>query len=283
MIRDSEVQQGLTKSQLDQTISTTQQRNAVALVNIQGAKQTLADNQEDMDKQAKNKTIVAKKDGIVGQVVKEEGLAANARDVVFKIVSESYRLKFEVSADNRAMLKDGLKVNITTPKYANLENVKITEANMVPNSSASAATTAAIATTNPEYSIYADLPKSDAVYSQGESVEADVIIDERNDAISIPSAAVNEGKVLVGLGAVQQEDPQKDTKPLISFGSTNNEVAKPKTYKFREVKEVSVTTGLDDGKNVEVTGGLAEGDFVFNIFPKTQEDKQIIVSDSLIK
>jgi HlyD family secretion protein len=280
-VTDTLAQQDVSRNTLDNTNSGILQRIKTAQTSLAGSQQKLNDALEDIAKQEKNKTIVAKKDGIVGKVNVKQGLQANARDSVFSMVSEDYQLQFTVSADNRALIKNGMKV--ITDKFPELKDVTVTEANIVPN--ATTANTAANSTI--EYTIKANLPKSDKYfYTQGSTVNVDVIVDEKKDSLSVPTTAISEGKVYVGLNpilpkstdSIISEEP-KSTSTSTSSSSKNTDQLKG--IKFSEIKELTVESGLDDGRNIEIKSGLNKGEYVFSIYPKTEAEKKTITTDYL--
>jgi hypothetical protein len=284
-IREVEATQNVTKRNLDQSLASINQRNNTTVISLENAKRTLLDTREDVTKQEKNRSITAKKDGIVGKVYKEQGLVASGRESVFKVVSENYRLKFNVSADTRSQILKGMKV-VTTNKYQILDNIVITEVNLVPN--ALAGTSTAI-----EYTIYATLPKSnDFNYTQGESIDVEVIIKDVRDVVSVPSTSVFENKVYIGVGPKEQQAQAGAINSPISIGRNGtprintggqgqrggNNAAK--SYKFDDFVIADVVTGLDDGKYVEIKNGLTEKDFIFTIFPRTDDDKKAIQEEN---
>jgi hypothetical protein len=282
-ISDLAKTQNITAQTMEQSASTLEQRNATATNSLNNANLSLSDTIEDIQKQEKNRTITAKKDGVVGKIFNEQGLVVNSRNNQFTVVSDKYRLKFTVSADSRAQLKNGLKV--VTDKYPKLENVVVTEANLVPD--ASATSTAAVATnTTPNYTLYADLPPSvDYKYTQGETVNIDVIIDQAKDVLNIPSTAVDNGYVYVGVdpdfSKVKQEtsavsSPKVDPLPGQARSSTSAVAAPDNQPTFKSSKKVKVKTGLDDSRSVQILDGIKEGDYVFSIFPKTAREKELI-------
>jgi HlyD family secretion protein len=280
-VTDTLAQQDVSRNTLDNTNSGILQRIKTAQTSLAGSQQKLNDALEDIAKQEKNKTIVAKKDGIVGKVNIKQGLQANARDSVFSMVSEDYQLQFTVSADNRALIKNGMKV--ITDKFPELKDVTVTEANIVPN--ATTANTAANSTI--EYTIKANLPKSDKYfYTQGSTVNVDVIVDEKKDSLSVPTTAISEGKVYVGLNPILPKsndnkisEESKSTTTSTSSSSKNTDQLKG--IKFSEIKEVTVESGLDDGRNIEIKSGLNKGEYVFSIYPKTEAEKKTITTDYL--
>jgi Biotin-lipoyl like len=303
-VTDTLAQQEVSKNTLDNTNSGILQRIKAAQTSLAGSQQKLNDTLEDIAKQEKNKTIVAKKDGIVGKVNVKQGLQANARDSVFSMVSEDYQLQFTVSADNRALIKNGMKV--ITDKFPELKDVLVTEANIVPNPT----TAATAANSTIEYTIKANLPKTDKYfYTQGSTVNVDVVVDEKNDTISVPTTAVSENKVYVGLNPIlpkpvkdnsnkeaKEGDPlvildgpqdeesgtSNETKPgATSTSSSSKNTDQLKGIKFREIKEVKVESGLDDGRNIEIKSGLNKGEYVFSIYPKTEAEKKTIITDYL--
>jgi chromosome segregation ATPase len=275
--------QNVSTQTMDQTASNIEQRNATASTSLNNANLSLQDTIEDIQKQEKNRTITAKRDGVVGKVFNEQGLVVNSRSNQFTVVSDKYRLKFTVSADSRSQLKNGLKV--ITDKYPKLENVVVTEANLVPDATTS--TTGAITTANANYTLYADLPPSiDYKYTQGETVNIDVIIDQAKDVFNIPSTAVDNGFVYVGVDpdfSKVKKDSSKtissttaDLLPGQNRSSTFSISTQDNLPTFKSAKKVKVKTGLDDSRSVQVLEGLKEGDYVFTIFPKTVKDKELI-------
>ena len=270
-VTDIQAQQNVSRKGDDSTVAGILQRIRTAQTSISGSQNKLGDIGEDIAKQEKNKTITAKRDGLVGKVYKEQGLVANARDNVFRIISSDYRLKFKVSADNRGLVKNGVKIK--TDKFKDLEDIKVTETNIVPNVIPVGAVNAAI-----EYDVFALLPKTDKyVYTQGETVNVDVIVDQKTGVISVPSTSINNNKVFVGIGATEIKPKEGKEDEL------NNNISAPATIsaKFSELKEVNVKTGLDDGRNIEILEGLSEGQYVFSIFPKTQVEKDSLTNDNL--
>jgi multidrug efflux pump subunit AcrA (membrane-fusion protein) len=293
VIRDLETQQGVTKSQLDQTASGTDQKNAAAKVSLNNAQKSLADTQEDVAKQDKNKSISAKKAGMVAIIYKQEGLVAASRDNVLKIVSGEYRLKFVVSADNRSKVKTGQ--NVKVDKYPELDNLTISELNLAPNPTTATATAL-------EYDVFVNLPKTDKYqFASGETSNVDVILGEQKQVLTVPTASVFDGQVYVGIDPVEQQGQTaaqqqgrgpvslgRNGVPRINTGSlgragNNQPTETVKSYKFKSIKAINVEAGLDDGRNVEIKSGLNEGDFVFSIFPKVEKDKQELQDANLVK
>jgi hypothetical protein len=276
--------QNVSTQTMDQTASNIEQRNATAAISLNNANLSLQDTIEDIQKQEKNHTITAKKDGIVGKVFNEQGLVVNSRSNQFTVVSEKYRLKFTVSADSRSQLKTGLKV--ITDKYPKLENVVVTEANLVPDATTSTTGAIVASNTTPNYTLYADLPPSiDYKYTQGETVNIDVIIDQAKDVFNIPSTAVDSGEVYVGVDpdfSKVKTDTSKTTSSATALlpgqnrSSTSSVSTQYSLPTFKSAKKVKIKTGLDDSRSVQVLEGLKEGDYVFTIFPKTTKDKQLI-------
>lgn len=276
--------QNVSNQTMNQTASNLEQRNATAATSLNNANLTLNDTIEDIQKQEKNRTITAKRDGVVGKVFNEQGLVVNARSNQFTVVSDKYRLKFTVSADSRSQLKNGLKV--VTDKYPKLENVVVTEANLVPDSTATTGT--AIATnTTPNYTLYADLPPSiDYKYTQGETVNIDVIVDQAKDVFSIPSAAIENSEVYIGVdpdfskvktnSSVVGASSTTEQLPGQTRSSASSSSTQDTMPTFKSARKVKVKTGLDDSRNVQILEGLNQGDYVFTIFPKTIKDKQAI-------
>jgi membrane fusion protein, macrolide-specific efflux system len=267
--------QNLTVATNNQTIGTTSQRNQLAQTNLNNANLSLNDTIEDILKQENNRTITAKKSGVVGKVFNEQGLVVNSRSNQFTIVSDKFRLKFTVSADSRSQLKNGLK--IIADKYPKLENISITEANLVPD----AAATGTVATTT-NYTIYADLPKSDYNYTQGETVNIDVIINQVKNTLVIPSTAVDNGEVYIGVDPDYSKIKKSSSSSVMPNNSsvssaTSQSSIDPATLPtFKSARKVKVKTGLDDNKNVQILEGLKEGEFVYSMFPKTDMEKKII-------
>jgi chromosome segregation ATPase len=278
--------QNVSNQTMEQTASNIEQRNATAATSLNNANLSLSDTIEDIQKQEKNRTITAKRDGVVGKVFNEQGLVINSRNNQFTVVSDKYRLKFTVSADSRAQLKNGLKV--ITDKYPKLENVTVTEANLVPDASATSTTGAVIATnTTPNYTLYADLPPSiDYKYTQGETVNIDVIIDQAKDVFNVPSTAVDNGFVYIGVDPDFSKVKQDTTKTVSSIktetlpgqtkSSTSSVSIQDNLPTFKSAKKIKVKTGLDDSRNIQIFEGLKEGDYVFSIFPKTAREKELI-------
>ena len=307
--------QNLTKANLDQNISGNNQKIASTQTSIEGAKKILNDTLEDIAKQEKNRTITAKTDGIIGRVYKDQGLAANAKEVVFSVTSSSHEIAFSVSADNRAIIKQGMKVN--TDKYKGVDGITVTDTPAVPDSTST--------TSTPAYTIKAKLPKTDKYqYTAGETVSVEVVISEQPQVTTIPSSGVVGGKVFVGVNPILPEPKNKDSGFSLPFNigrngtpiingvpggngggrggnrngnnsgsnnqnNTNNPSPSSQTnkrnntdltgIKFLEIKEIAVTTGLDDGQNVEIKDGLKEGDYIVTIFPKTQKDQDLAKTD----
>jgi multidrug resistance efflux pump len=301
-VTDTLAQQDVSRNTIDSTNSGILQRIKAAQTSLAGSQQKLNDVLEDVAKQEKNKTIIAKKDGIVGKINVKQGLQANARDSVFSMVSEDYLLQFTVSADNRALIKNGMRV--ITDKFPELKDIQVTEANIVPN----ATTAATVANSTIEYTIKAGLPKTDKYfYTQGSTVNIDVIVDDKEDVISVPTTAVSEGKVYVGTNPIlpkpvkdeskkevnegdplaildEPQEPESgtsgDAKPgTNSASSSSKNTDQLKGIKFREIKEVKVESGLDDGRNIEIKSGLNKGEYVFSIFPKTDAEKKTILTE----
>jgi multidrug efflux pump subunit AcrA (membrane-fusion protein) len=288
--------QNVSTQTMDQTASNIEQRNATAATSLNNANLSLQDTIEDIQKQEKNRTITAKRDGVVGKVFNEQGLVVNSRANQFTVVSDKYRLKFTVSADSRSQLKNGLKV--ITDKYPKLENVVVTEANLVPDATTSTTGAVTAANTNANYTLYADLPPSiDYKYTQGETVNIDVIIDQAKDVFNIPSTAVDNGEVYVGVdpdftkvksntltkgvrneisGGISSSSTTTELLPGQNRSSTSSVSTQDSQPTFKSAKKVKVKTGLDDSRSVQVLGGLKEGEYVFSIFPKTAKDKQLI-------
>ena len=277
--------QNVTTQTMEQTASNIQQRNATTSTSLNNANLSLQDTIEDIQKQEKNHTVTAKRDGVVGKVFNEQGLVINAKSNQFTVVSDKYRLKFTVSADSRSQLKNGLKV--ITDKYPKLENVVVTEANLVPDATTSTTGAVAAANTNANYTLYADLPPSiDYKYTQGETVNIDVIIDQTKDVYNIPSTAVDNGEVYVGVDADFSKVKKESAKTISSTNaellpgqnrsSTSSVSTQDSLPTFKSAKKVKVKTGLDDSRSIQVLKGLKEGDYVFTIFPKTIKEKQLI-------
>jgi Biotin-lipoyl like len=273
--------QNVTEQTMAQTASGIEQRTNTAANSLNNANLTLSDTIEDIQKQEKNKTITAKKDGTIGKVFTEQGLVIKSRENQFTVVSDKYRLKFTVSADSRSQLKNGLKV--IADKYPKLENITITEANLVPDVPAATAATAS-ATVN--YTIYAELPPSpDYNYTQGETVNVDIIIKETKDVLYIPSTSVDKDFVYVGVdptfpevkkpGPFGRRPDQNGTTTATS--SNSRTIADPATLPtFKSAKKVKIKTGLDDNKNIQILEGLKEGEWVFTIYPRTDKDRELI-------
>jgi hypothetical protein len=270
-IRELDATQNVTEQTMAQTASGIEQRTAAAANSLNSANLTLSDTIEDITKQEKNKTITAKKDGVVGKVFNEKGLVVKSRDNQFTVVSDKYRLKFTVSADSRSQLKNGLKV--IADKYPKLENITITEANLVPDVPA---TTAATASATVNYTIYAELPPStDYNYTQGETVNIDVIINESKDVLYIPSTSVDKDHVYVGVDPTFPDVKKKPAAPVTTTSSVT--VIDPSTLPtFKSAKKVKIKTGLDDNKNIQILEGLKEGEWVFTIYPRTEKDRAAI-------
>jgi multidrug efflux pump subunit AcrA (membrane-fusion protein) len=277
--------QRYTAQTMQQTASTTEQRNATAATNISNANVSLQDTIEDIEKQEKNKTITAKKDGVVGRVFNEQGLVVKSRDNEFTVVSNKYRLKFTVSADSRSQLKNGLKV--VTDKYPKLENIVITEANVVPDANAMAGAVTASAATTANYTIYADLPAStDYNFTQGETVNLDIIVDQAKDTYNIPSTAVDNGEVYVGVdpdfskvktnNSAIASASNAEQLPGQTRSSASSVSSQDNLPTFKSARKVKVKTGLDDSRSIQVLEGLNQGDYVFSLYPKTTKDKQAI-------
>jgi multidrug efflux pump subunit AcrA (membrane-fusion protein) len=223
-VTDLLAQQSVARTTLDTSNATLLQRIRSAQTSLSGAQNKLGDTLEDITKQQKNHTIVAKKDGIVGKINIKQGLQANLKESVFSMVSPDYQLQFTVSADNRSQLKNGL--TIIADKFPDLNNIKITDASSVPDStSASAgATTTGTANTTTTYTIKADLPKTDKyTYIQGSTINVDAIVDNRKEVLAVPSTAVSNGMIYVGTGIQKNgngvnSDSGQGARPLISFG-----------------------------------------------------------------
>jgi multidrug efflux pump subunit AcrA (membrane-fusion protein) len=293
IIRELEAQQGVTKSQLDQTTSGTEQKNAAARVSLSNAQRSLNDTQEDMNKQEKNKSITAKKAGVVARVYKQQGLLANSRDNIIKIVSGDYKLRFAVSADNRSKLKVGQAVK--SDKYPELDKLTVSELNLSPNPTTATNTVL-------EYDVSVNLPVTDKYqFASGETSNVDVVLEEKKEVLTVPTSSVFDGQVYVGIDPVEQtgsQNSQQGRGPISlgrngvprvntrALGQTNNganATETTKTYKFKQIKAINVQTGLDDGRNVEIKSGLNENDFVFTIFPKTEKDQQELQDANLVK
>ena len=271
-VTDIQAQQNASRKGDDSTVAGILQRIRTAQTSLSGSQNKLGDIGEDIAKQEKNKTITAKRDGVVGKVYKEQGLVANARENVFRIVSPDYRLKFKVSADNRGLIKNGIKIK--TDKFKDLDSITVTETNLVPNVIPAGAVNAAI-----EYDIFALLPKTDKyVYTQGETVNVDVIVDQKTRVISVPSTSVSDNKVFVGIGASEIKKKEGKEDELNNNANTADTIS----AKFTELKVVNVKIGLDDGKTVEILEGLNEGQYVFSIFPKTQAEKDSLIKENVI-
>ena len=292
--------QNVSNKTMNQTASNIEQRNATAQVSLNNANIALQDTIEDIQKQEKNHTIIAKKDGIVGKINVKQGLQANARDSVFSMISPEYQLVFSVSADNRAQLKNGL--SIITDKFPNLTNFKITDTSNVPDPVITGTATTGASTTTTTYTVKADLPKSlEYTYIPGSTVNIDVVIDSRSNVLSVPTTAVSGGVVYVGTGYQRGSGGnggqgaggggngnfQRSTATSNSLSNSNSSISsqggvnKLQNAKFTEIKQVEVETGLDDGKNTEIKSGLNEGDYIFTIFPKTDADTKTLLSTYL--
>lgn len=253
--------QNLSQKNLEQTLSGNEQRRDSTRVNLENTKKTLEDTLEDIKKQQENKEIVAKKAGKVGKIYKQKGMPLGARDAAFRIISSDFRIKVVVSAGSRTELKTGLEMRFPE-KYKYLKNVKLDQLDLVPIQNNSATGNAS---TDLEYNVYGTMPNKDPnskdiFYIPGENVDTEIVIEEKQSVLSVPSTAVSkaDNKTRVYLAKNQYQEGNK-------------------TY-YSQIGEMEVSVGLEDGKNTEIISGLKEGDLVFPIFPRNQKDKDDILN-----
>jgi multidrug efflux pump subunit AcrA (membrane-fusion protein) len=230
---------------LTQTINNLKRQKASNNTQNDNLTQKLVDTQADIKDQEETKTLKAKKSGIVADISVEQDLEISAGQSEFKIFSPDYRLKFKVSADSRAKLEQGLPVNLLNDSFKSIKNVKITFASLTPIQSANQNDT-------PEYEIFVDLPKTEGVnFVSGQSADLEIILKKLENVLFVPRNAVDTDQVYLG------------------FDEGKSGLAKT----YGKFEQRTITAGLDAGANIEITSGLQEGDKVFPVFPRTDEDK----------
>jgi multidrug efflux pump subunit AcrA (membrane-fusion protein) len=230
---------------LQQTLNNLARQKASNTTQSDNLAQKLADTQADIKDQEDTKTLKAKKDGIVADILVDQDLEITAGQTQFKVFSPDYRLKFKVSADTRSKLNQGLPVNILNEAFKSITNTKIDFASLTPVQTVNQNDT-------PEYEIFVNLPITEGVsFVSGQSADVEIILNKLQNVLFVPRNAVENNQVYLG------------------FDEGRSGLAK--TYGRFEIRDV--TTGLDAGANIEITSGLSEGEKVFPVFPRTEEDK----------
>jgi len=230
---------------LQQTLNNLKRQKASNTTQNDNLSQKLIDTQADIKDQEETKTLKAKKDGIVADISVDQDLEITAGQTEFKVFSPDYRLKFKVSADTRSKLSQGLPVNILNDGFKSIKDTKIDFASLTPVDTINKNDT-------PEYEIFVNLPATkDVSYVSGQSADVEIILNKLQNVLFVPRNAVENNQVYLG------------------FDEGKSGIVK--TYGRFEIRDVA--TGLDAGANIEIKSGLSEGEKVFPVYPRTDEDK----------
>ena len=234
---------------IDQSIKGTQ----IQIQNLLNSKNDLI---IDLAKQRETEVLLARRPGIVSKInymVEDEiPLGSDGID----IVSENKVIRFELNAENRSIISEGMSVYITNPdnEVEKNKSLEINSISISPITKSSGLST----TDEAKYEVEIKVPKEDGWFV-GKSIDVDVVIDEKFNITYVPATAVYESKLFVAKGG-----NEVDSKFIFDF-----------------IEDAEVITGLQNGRYTEIVSGLNENDYVFSIYPRTEVQKKSILEQFL--
>lgn len=226
-------------------------------------------------------TIYSPIDGVVLNRAVEEGQTVAASfntPTLFNIVNDLTRMEVQTSVDEADIgkVKEGQRVEFTVDAYIDMSfNGTVSQVRLQP------VTTNNVVT----YVVILSAPNPDKKLRPGMTASTTIFVDEKTDALIIPAKATRfspDAGWLKKMAAQGKERPlpppalpsrDKTDKNTGSAGATPPELpltaentAQPsgtKTVWIRDEnmmpRPVQITTGIDNGANIEVLAGLSEG------------------------
>lgn len=213
---------------------------------------------------------------VTGKIVQKNSKKGDTLDAtngatVMAIIQDVDSLKFNMTVDELDItyMKAGQKVEVTADAVEGVKYEGVIKTVSTVGTSANGVTTYPVEVTLAGE----DIERSEkAVYGSedyerklipGMNVDANVIVDTREDVLCIPVSAVQKGNLVVAKVSGASEEKNGET-----------EENKPRIADAIEIPEgfsaVTVETGLSDDKMVEIKSGLSEGDVV--VVPEVQVD-----------
>ena len=238
---------------LNKNISDLDQKIATTLTTIKNLETKLVDSQKDIQDQTDSKTLKAKKEGVVGKINFQEKVEIPVSSNVFDIISDKKLLRLDVSAETRSSLQEKLAVKILNPELNSWENLAISKIDASPLAKLNQ-------NDDTKYRIEVDIDREKQnKLTVGKTLDLEIILQKLDNVYFTNRTAVVDNKIFVGNGEKE-------------IG--NAKEIKDKKFKYKELLEKSIKTGLDTGRFIQITEGVAENTKVFPIFPKSENDKK---------
>ena len=238
---------------LSKNISDLDQRIATILTTIKNLETKLVDTQKDIQDQTDSKTLKAKKEGIVGKINFQEKVEIPVSSNVFDIISEKKLLRLDVSAETRSNLQEKLPVKILNPELNSWENLSISKIDASPLAKINQ-------NDDTKYRIEVEINKEKQKnLTVGKTLDLEIILQKLDNVYFTSRTAVVDNKIFVGIGEKE-------------IG--NEKEVKNKKFKYRELVEKNIKTGLDTGRFIQITEGVDQNTLIFPIFPKSDTDKK---------
>lgn len=236
----------LTDSNLNQSLSSIDQRIASAEVQLNNLYVKRNDFSQDIAEQTETKVFTARRDGLIANIQYEIGDEVPMNANVMKIVSKDKVLTFTISAENRELIREGMKISF--PSIDNEVLLEISKISVAPITSSSLTGSSLV-----EYEVEINLNSIDQEnWVVGSEIDIDIILDEKNSAIYVPATSVFENKIVVGKGKSGD--------------------------KFSEIEVVNVEVGLTTGRYTEILNlNNYEDIYVFPFYPRDDESYNLIL------
>ena len=238
---------------LNKNISDLDQRIATNLTTIKNLETKLIDTQKDIQEQTESKTLKAKKEGIVGKINFQEKVEIPVSSNVFDIISDKKLLRLDVSAETRSNLQEKLPVKILNPELNSWENLSISKIDTSP-------LTKINQNDDTKYRIEVEIDKEKQKnLTVGKTLDLEIILQKLDNVYFTSRTAVVDNKIFAGID-------EKET--------GNEKEIKNKKFKYKELVEKNIKTGLDTGRFIQITEGVDQKTLIFPIFPKSDADKK---------
>lgn len=238
---------------LNKNISDLDQRIATSLTTIKNLEAKLLDTQKDIQEQTDSKTLKAKKEGIVGKINFQEKVEIPVSSNVFDIIADKKLLRLDVSAETRSNLQEKLAVKILNPELNLWENLSISKIDAAPLAKINQ-------NDDTKYQIEVEIDKEkQKQLTVGKTLDLEIILQKLDNVYFTNRTAVLDNKIFVGNGEKE-------------IG--NNKEVKDKKFKYKELLEKNIKTGLDTGRFIQITEGTDQNTLIFPIFPKSENDKK---------
>ncbi len=237
----------------NKNISDLDQRIATSLTAIKNLETKLVDTQKDIQEQTDSKTLKAKKEGIVGKINFQEKVEIPVSSNVFDIISDKKLLRLDVSAETRSNLQEKLPVKILNPELNSWENLSISKIDASPLAKINQ-------NDDTKYRIEVEIDKEKQKnLTVGKTLDLEIILQKLDNVYFTSRTAVVDNKIFAGIGEKE-------------IG--NEKEIKNKKFKYKELVEKNIKTGLDTGRFIQITEGVDQNTLIFPIFPKSDADKK---------